>query len=89
MIYEKLKSPHKKGEKVKAQKLPIKQKGILEKLEYWLNENHKKVFISVLILNVIFIFLHFNLKISEANDDSMYIEDAFRFAKDFFWLLYS
>lgn len=80
----KAKSPVKKGEKVKAQKLPIKQKGVLEKLEYWLNENHKKVFISVLILNVIFIFLHFNLKISEANDDSMYIENAFRFAKDFF-----
>jgi len=47
---------------------------------------HRKLFyvFSFIILAVILALTQFNYKVSEANDDSMYLEDAFKFSKDFF-----
>ncbi len=80
----KSKTPNKIGEKLKSNKTPIVNKGVLQRVDEWLNKHHKAVFFFILGLNIVFVFLHFNLKISEANDDSMYIENAYQFARNFF-----
>jgi hypothetical protein len=67
-----------------TKKIDAVNAGILFKIENWCSE-HKSLIINIIfILNLLFIALHFNLKISEAHDDAMYIQDAYNFATNFF-----
>lgn len=56
---------------------------LLNRFESFLERNEKIIFYATLLLSLIFSVLLFDVKMSEGNDDSMYIEVAHTFAKDF------
>jgi len=56
---------------------------LLNRLESFLERNEKIIFYATLLLSLVFSVLLFDVKMSEGNDDSMYIEVAHAFAKDF------
>lgn len=72
-------SPAKKPSSAVAQKKPL-----AERLEWWMEKRSKGLLVTTIMLAVILGLLQFNYRISEANDDSMYLEDAFKFSKNFF-----
>jgi len=79
---------HKAGLKTK----PLKAKQPLkffDVVESWFDRKGKFVFIFSFILCLLFSLLLFNVRISEANDDSLYIEAAYKYAKDFFGYFYT
>lgn len=53
------------------------------KLENWFNENSKKVFYSLSALCLLFSFIFFNARISEAHDDALYLEAGWRYVNEF------
>ena len=55
----------------------------LIKLENFLQKNETIIFFSLLLVSLIFSVLLFDIKMSEGNDDSDYIEGAFKLTKDF------
>ena len=55
----------------------------LVKLENFLLKNETIIFFSILLVSLIFSVLLFDIKMSEGNDDSDYIEGAFKLTKDF------
>jgi hypothetical protein len=57
-------------------------KTILLGLEDNLASHQKAIFFIILIVSFLFSLLLFDVKISEANDDSLYIEGAYNFAHD-------
>jgi hypothetical protein len=60
------------------------QKTFLDRTEVYLASRKNIFLFSSILLAVVLGLLQFNYRISEANDDSMYLEDAFKFSKDFF-----
>lgn len=56
---------------------------LFDKLERWFNA-HEKGILNVLIgVCLLFSFMLFNMRISEGNDDSLYIEAGYNYAHDF------
>lgn len=60
----------------------IQKKSLVEKLEIWMEGKANILLIAALLLSLVFSFLLFDVKMSEGNDDSEYIEGAFKFSKD-------
>jgi len=68
----------------------IKPKPLLfDRLDSWLNNHEKPVRYSLLSLCLLFSFLLFNARISEGNDDSLYIESGYNYATNFFHYYYT
>lgn len=63
---------------------PVQKKTFADRLEAWLEKNKNQLLWAIITLSVILGATQFNYRISEANDDSMYLEGAFKFAHDFF-----
>jgi hypothetical protein len=57
-------------------------------LENFLNKHHVVIISSILLIAALFSFLSFDNKISLANDDALYIEAGYNYAKDFFGYYY-
>lgn len=55
---------------------------LFDRWEKWISNNSNITCISLVILSLLFSVLLFDVKISEANDDSLYIEGAYNFSKD-------
>ncbi|MES2132937.1 MAG: hypothetical protein V4506_11335 [Bacteroidota bacterium] len=58
-------------------------KSMFDKFESWTAKNEKKLFYSFLTLTLFFSLALFNVRFSEANDDSGYIEAAWKYVNDF------
>lgn len=58
-------------------------KSMFDKFELWTIKNEKKLFYSFLTLTLFFSLALFNVRFSEANDDSGYIEAAWKYVNDF------
>src|SRR5687768_12041235 len=56
---------------------------LFDRAEEWLGARDKTLLWITLGLTLLFSFFLFNARISEANDDSEYIEGAWNYAKDF------
>ncbi|HNQ13656.1 MAG TPA: glycosyltransferase family 39 protein, partial [Bacteroidia bacterium] len=56
---------------------------LLTRLESFFESNKNIIASIILLINVLFAFALFDVKISEANDDSLYVEGAYNFAKDY------
>lgn len=67
----------------KKEKKPVK-KTFFENAEKWFDSNSRLLFIIISGLYVIFAFINFNIRITEANDDALYIEAGYKYAHDFF-----
>lgn len=65
-------------------KKPSEKDGLFEYLEKWFSKNKYFILAIIGVISLVFAFFLFNLKISEANDDALYTEAAFRFSKNFF-----
>lgn len=57
---------------------------LLDKMETALTNNASKVILFILFIALVFSYLAFDLKISTANDDALYIEAGAKYAKAFF-----
>lgn len=66
----------------KAAQAGVQNKTLAEKLESWLEKRSKSLLIITLGISLIFSFLMFDIKMSEGNDDSEYIEGAYKFARN-------
>lgn len=53
------------------------------KLESWFTENSTKVFYGLSFLCLLFSFIFFNARISEAHDDALYLEAGWRYINEF------
>jgi hypothetical protein len=53
------------------------------KVETWLQKNERAIFYSLIALCLLLSLISFNTKISEANDDALYLEGGSRFVTDF------
>lgn len=56
---------------------------LLNRLESFLERNEKVIFYTTLLLSLVFSVLLFDVKMSEGNDDSDYIEGAYKFSNDY------
>lgn len=56
---------------------------IANAIQKWLDNNNKKFYFISIFLCLIFSVLLFNVKISEANDDSTYIESGYKYVTEF------
>lgn len=54
-----------------------------DRFENWLERRKRRVLLMPLLLGALFGILTFDVKISEGNDDAMYIEAAYKYARDF------
>jgi len=52
--------------------------------EKWLGRKSDLLFIIILALYFIFAFISFNIRLTEANDDALYIEAGYKYANNFF-----
>jgi hypothetical protein len=59
------------------------KKTMFEKIENYLEKNEKLFFWSILILGIILVFMSFNARMSEAHDDSLYIEAGYKYVHEF------
>ncbi len=76
--------PTRKPERSPGRQKAPKGAAMLGKVEAHF-ERHRRIYLwTAIILSVVLALTQFNYKVSEANDDSMYLEDAFMFSKDFF-----
>ncbi|MEO5571870.1 MAG: glycosyltransferase family 39 protein [Bacteroidia bacterium] len=72
-----------KPQPVKKASVPeTAQTTLLAGLENWCSEHQKVILPVVLLTSFLFSLLLFDVKISEANDDSLYIEGGYNFAQD-------
>jgi hypothetical protein len=77
------KSPANKSQPVKKTTVAKEsKKSLLDSLENSLSKNQKIILPVVLLVSFLFSLLLFDVKISEANDDSLYIEGGYNFAQD-------
>lgn len=79
----------KKKPSVKKAETPVKirensNKSLLDRLESFCERNKSALLFVAILLSIAGAVLQFNYKVSEANDDSMYLEGASKFSKDFF-----
>jgi hypothetical protein len=61
----------------------VKQKTTFDNFENWAERNNQKILYSFLSLSLLFSVLLFNAKFSEANDDSGYVEAAWKYVNEF------
>lgn len=54
-----------------------------DKVNHYLEKNERNYFYGILILGIILAFMSFNARISEAHDDSLYIEAGYRYVHEF------
>lgn len=59
------------------------KKTLFDKLELWAENNDSKLLIVFLSLSALFSLLLFNARISEANDDALYLEGGWRYVHEF------
>ena len=76
-------TPKKTSAPQKKAKQPVR-KSFFENAEKWFEKNSRILFIIISVLYVIFAFINFNIRITEANDDALYIEAGYKYANDFF-----
>lgn len=75
---------------IKANKKPIGGNDLLfDKLERWMNIREKGIQWILFAVCLTFSFLLFNYRISEGNDDALYIESGYKYANDFFHYYYT
>ncbi len=67
----------------KANTVHKKTSASAPKMENWLAANSKKVFYFLSALCLLFSFMFFNARISEAHDDALYLEAGWRFVNEF------
>lgn len=67
----------------KANTVHKKPSASAPKMENWLAANSKKVFYILSALCLLFSFMFFNARISEAHDDALYLEAGWRFVNEF------
>src|SRR5574343_287502 len=60
-----------------------KPSNTITKLEHWFELNSKKTFYALSTLCLLFSFMFFNARISEAHDDALYLEAGWRFVHEF------
>jgi hypothetical protein len=58
-------------------------KTVFDKIETWGEENNKKLLFIFLALSLLFSFMLFNARISEAHDDALYLEGGWRYVNEF------
>lgn len=58
-------------------------KTVFEKIEIWGTNNEKKLLFLFLSLSLLFSFMLFNARISEAHDDALYLEGGWRYVNEF------
>ncbi len=58
-------------------------KTLFEKIEVWGANNEKKLLFTFLALSLLFSFMLFNARISEAHDDALYLEGGWRYVNEF------
>ncbi|HRG01995.1 MAG TPA: hypothetical protein PKZ75_12835 [Bacteroidia bacterium] len=56
---------------------------VFEKIEVWGANNEKKLLFLFLGLSLLFSFMLFNARISEAHDDALYLEGGWRYVNEF------
>jgi hypothetical protein len=56
---------------------------LFEKLNAYFDKNEKAWFWGLLILGIVLAFMSFNARMSEAHDDSLYIEAGYRYVHEF------
>lgn len=56
---------------------------LFDKLNAYLDQNEKAWFWGLLILGIVLAFMSFNARMSEAHDDSLYIEAGYRYVHEF------
>lgn len=54
-----------------------------EHIESWAAKNDQKIFITLIITSLFLSFISFNARISEAHDDALYLEGAWRYVHEF------
>ncbi|MBC7696163.1 MAG: hypothetical protein H7141_12025 [Burkholderiales bacterium] len=57
--------------------------GAFDKLNVYLDKNEKMYFWGILILGITLAFMSFNARMSEAHDDSLYIEAGYKYVHEF------
>jgi hypothetical protein len=62
---------------------PILESDFQIKFNQWAIKNDRKLFLGFLIISVLFSFLSFNARISEAHDDALYLEGGWRYVNEF------
>lgn len=60
-----------------------KQQTAFDSFENWTERNSQKILYSFLLMSLLFSVLLFNAKFSEANDDSGYVEAAWKYVNEF------
>jgi hypothetical protein len=60
-----------------------KPSGLFEKFEIWAAKNDKKLFRTLLASCIFLSLISFNARISEAHDDALYLEGAWRYVNEF------
>lgn len=71
---------------------PIKESSgssLWDTLNTWCEKRNKGLFYFTLAITLLFSILHFNARISEGNDDSLYVEAGYNYANDFFNYYYT
>lgn len=63
--------------------IPANSANVFDRLNNYLDKNEKIYFWGILILGVILAFMSFNARMSEAHDDSLYIEAGYRYVHEF------
>ena len=59
------------------------EKTLFDKIESWGEKNDKKIGFAFLGFSILFSMLLFNARISEANDDALYLEGGWRYVNEF------
>ncbi len=62
---------------------PLIESDFQIKFNQWSNKNDKKLYIGFLVICILFSFLSFNARISEAHDDALYLEGGWRYVNEF------
>lgn len=75
---------NKKNTEEKSKVVLTSDFSLLDKMETALTNNASKVILFILFIALVFSYLAFDLKISTANDDALYIEAGAKYAKAFF-----
>ena len=83
-VQKNVQQENKKNTVEKSKVVPSADFSLLDKMETALTNNASKVILIILLIAVAFSYLSFDLKISTANDDALYIEAGAKYAEAFF-----
>ena len=78
----------KKKEFTKKAQIKATSITFIEQLNKFCDKNIKILLPLIILLSAVFTFLLYDLKISEAHDDALYIESAYKFSQNF-WGYYT